>query len=81
MHRTVLKYPKGFRIEWNVNKVLQHNIACEIMSANHSLEGCEVPTETVFRGNDDVLGQEQLTPPVPAQGKIFFNFTSVNIVT
>jgi hypothetical protein len=60
---------------------LQQNIVCEIMSANHSLEGYEVPTESVFRGNDGVLRQEQLTPPVPAQGKVFFNFTSVNIVT
>jgi hypothetical protein len=51
------------------------------MSANHSPENWEVPAETVFRGNDDLLGQEQLTPHVPAQGNIFFNFTSLNIVT
>jgi hypothetical protein len=51
------------------------------MSANYSPEDWEIPIETVFRSKDDLLGQEQLTPPVPAQGKIFFNFTPLNIVT
>jgi hypothetical protein len=52
------------------------------MSANYSPADWGIPAETVFRGNDDLLGQEQLTPASPAQGKVLFNFTLLmNIVT